>query len=70
MEVGEISSPIVRMDRIILLQLLDQKKIDINKVDHNELRKKIIKNKKNQLLSLYSNNHLSKLKNNALIEIK
>ena len=70
MEVGEISRPIVRTDRIILLQLLDQKKIDINKVDRSELRKKIIKNKKNQLLSLYSNNHLSKLKNNALIEIK
>ena len=70
MEVGEISRPIVRTDRIILLQLLDQKKIDINKVDINELRKKIIKNKKNQLLSLYSNNHLSKLKNSALIEIK
>ena len=70
MKVGEMSRPIVRTDRIIILKLLDQKKIDINKVDINELRKKIIKNKKNQLLSLYSNNHLSKLKNNALIEIK
>ena len=70
MKVGEMSRPIVRTDRIIILKLLDQKKIDINKVDINDLRKKIIKNKKNQLLSLYSNNHLSKLKNNALIEIK
>ena len=70
MKVGEMSRPIVRTDRIIILKLLDQKKIDINKVDINDLRKKIIKNKKNQLLSLYSNNHLSKLKNTALIEIK
>ena len=70
MEVGEISKPVVQTNRIIILKLLDQKKIDIKKVDLNELRKKIIKNKKNQILSLYSNNHLSKLKNNALIEIK
>ena len=70
MNVGEISQPIMQTNRIIILKLLDQKKIDISKVDINELRKKIIKNKKNQLLSLYSNNHLSKLKNNALIEIK
>ena len=36
----------------------------------DELRKKIVNNKKNELLSLYSNNYLSKIKNNALIEIR
>ena len=70
MKVGEISQPVIQTNRIIILKLLDQKKIDIDKVDLGELRKKITNNKKNQLLSLYSNNHLSKLKNNALIEIK
>ena len=70
MKVGEISQPIIQTNRIIILKLLDQKKIDISKVNINELREKIIKNKQNQLLNLYSNNHLSKLKNNALIEIK
>ena len=70
MKVGGISQPIIQTNRIIILKLLDQKKIDISEVNINELRKKIIKNKQNQLLSLYSNNHLSKLKNNALIEIK
>ena len=70
MKVGGISQPIMQTNRIIILKLLDQKKIDISEVNINELRKKIIKNKQNQLLSLYSNNHLSKLKNNALIEIK
>ncbi len=70
MKVGEISQPVIRTNRIIILKLLDQKKININKIDLDELRKKIIKKKKNQLLNLYSNNHLSKLKNNALIEIK
>ena len=70
MKVGETSQPIIQTDRIIILKLLDQKKIDISEVNVKELRKKIIRNKQNQLLSLYSNNHLSKLKNNALIEIK
>ncbi len=70
MKLGEVSQPLKRTNRIIILKLLDQKKINIDKVDLSELRKKIVKNKKNQLLNLYSNNHLSKLKNNALIEIK
>ena len=69
-KVGGISQPIIQRNRIIIIKLLDQKKIDISKVNINELREKIIKNKQNQLLNLYSNNHLSKLKNNALIEIK
>ena len=69
-KVGGISQPIIQRNRIIIIKLLDQKKIDISKANINELREKIIKNKQNQLLSLYSNNHLSKLKNNALIEIK
>tara|TARA_B100001250_G_C19660684_1_gene726899 strand:+ start:47 stop:994 length:948 start_codon:yes stop_codon:yes gene_type:complete len=69
-KVGGISQPIIQRNRIIIIKLIDQKKIDISQVDINELREKIIKNKQNQLLTLYSNNHLSKLKNNALIEIK
>ena len=69
-KVGEISQPIIQTNRVIILKLLDQKKIDINNVNLKELREKIIKNKQNQILSLYSNNHLSKIKNNALIEIK
>jgi len=70
MKVGEISQPIIQTDRIIILKLLDEKKINVDNKNLNKLREKIIKNKKNQLLKLYSNNHLSKIKNNALIEIK
>lgn len=70
MNIGDISQPIIQTNTIIILKLLDQKKIDINEKNLNELREKIVKSKQNQLLSLYSNNHLSKLKNNALIEIK
>jgi len=70
MKVGDVSQPIIQADSAIILKLLDEKVLDINNTDLNELRQKIIKNKKNQLLKLYSNNHLSKIKNNSLIEIK
>ena len=70
MKVGDISQPIFQTEKAIILKLLDEKKININNTDLNELRQKIIKDKTNQLLSLYSNNYLSKIKNNTLIEIK
>ena len=70
MKIGDISQPIFQTDRMVILKLLDEKKLNIDNASLNELRQKIIKNKKNQLLSLYSNNYLSKIKNNALIEIK
>ncbi len=70
MKIGEVSQPITQTNRVIILKLLDQKKTDVNDINLKQLRAKIINNKKNQLLTLYSNNHLSKLKNNALIEIK
>ena len=70
MKIGDISQPIFQTDRAIILKLLDEKKLNIDNASLNELKEKIIKEKKNQLLSLYSNNYLSKIKNNALIEMK
>ena len=70
MKIGETSKPIVQTDRAIILKLLDEKNINVDNANLNELREKIIKNKKNQLLNLYSKNYLSKIKNNSLIEIK
>ena len=70
MKIGDISQPIFQTDRAIILKLLDEKKLNIDNASLNELREKIIKEKKNQLLSLYSNNYLSKIRNNALIEMK
>ena len=35
-----------------------------------QLKKRFISSKQNDLLDLFSNNHLSKIRNNALIEIK
>ena len=36
----------------------------------DQLRKNIIDQKKNELLNLYSNSHLSKKKNNILIKLQ
>ena len=70
MEIGDISEPIIQTDIATIIKLLDKKTTNLNDIDLDELRKKIVNNKKNELLSLYSNNYLSKIKNNALIEIR
>ena len=69
--VGEISDGIVGSGTIVFYKMLDKKIIDdLSRVDINELRKNIIDKKKNELLNLYSNSHLSKIKNNSLIQYK
>jgi len=70
MKIGDISKPIIQTNTATILKLLDKKTLDVNNINFNQLRQKIIRNKKNELLNLYSNNYLSKVKNNALIEIK
>jgi len=70
MKIADISKPIIQKNTATILKLLDKRTLDINNIDINQLRQRIIKNKKNELLNLYSNNYLSKIKNNALIEIK
>ena len=70
MSVGEISSPIINLNSILFLKLTD-KKINIEEVKNiDEIKKNLIKIKKNDLFKLYSNSHLSKLKNTAFIEDK
>ena len=69
--VGEISDGIVGSGTIVFYKMLDKKIIDdLSRVDINELRKNIIDKKKNELLNLYSNSHLSKKKNNTFIKLQ
>tara|TARA_B100000963_G_C22550622_1_gene636593 strand:- start:10 stop:957 length:948 start_codon:yes stop_codon:yes gene_type:complete len=70
MKIGEITKPIIQTDKAVFLKLTNKKILDSKNVDLNKLRKQIINNKKNELLNLYSNNYLSKIKNSALIELK
>ena len=69
MSVGEISNPLKRRNSILFLKL-SNKKVSEVEVDVDKLRANIIKKKQNELFNLYSQSHLSKLKNNNLIEYK
>ena len=70
MNINDISQPIIQTNTATILKLLDKKTIDIKNTDIDKLKKRLVKAKRNELLNLYSNNYLSKLRNNALIEIK
>ncbi len=68
LEPGEISNPIKRQNSILFLKLNDLKTSKANNLIKDDLKEKIINQKKTELFNLYSNSHLSKLKNTSLIE--
>tara|TARA_X000001036_G_scaffold321554_1_gene300034 strand:- start:2659 stop:3600 length:942 start_codon:yes stop_codon:yes gene_type:complete len=70
MKIGDVSKPIIQSNTITFLKLLDKKTLNIDNVNLNQIRENIISKKKNELLNLYSNNYLSKIKNNAFIQFK
>ena len=69
MKVGDISNPIIQTNNATILKLIDIKDTNINNADLDKVREQIINNKKNELLNLYSNSHLSKVKNTAFVEL-
>ena len=68
MNINDVSRPIEKQNVIIFLKLTDKRKTKAENIDINELKKKLISQKKNELFNLYSRSHLSKLKNKSLIE--
>ena len=70
MKIGEISKPIINLDSILILKLDDKRSSEVKDINLEELTKQINKQKENELFALYSKSHLSKVKNNALIEYK
>ncbi len=70
LEIGEVSQPIKNMNTLLFLKIADRKITKIDNINLEELKKKIVDQKKNELFNLYSRSHLSKLKNNSLIEYK
>ncbi len=70
MNIGEVSKPLIQSNTILFLKIIDKKTLSIQNKDIIRVRENIINNKKNELLNLFSNNYLSKLKNNAFIQIK
>ena len=70
LRVGEITPPITQGNTILFYKLLKLKKTNAENINIEMLKKRIIYQRKNELLNLYSNNHLSKIKNTILIELK
>ena len=69
LKINEVSQPIIIGNNLLFLKLND-KRIGSSDVNEKELKENIINLKKNQRFLLYSNSHLSKIKNSALIEYK
>ena len=67
---GDVTSPIIQANSILFYKLLNSKKINSNNVNIEILKKRILNQERNEMLSLYSNNYLSKIKNTILIEYK
>ena len=70
MKKGEISPPIINPNSILILKINDIRLIKPKQLNTDDLKKKIIEKKKNELFTLYSRSHLSKLQNSSLIEYK
>lgn len=68
LKLNEVSDPIVVGNNLLYLKVIDKRENKINKFNLEEIKKNIIDAKKNQRFSLYSNSHLSKLKNMTAIE--
>ena len=68
MKVGEISLPIKKQNKIIFLKLNDKRSSSLSELNMEELKEKIINQKKNDMFKLYSSSYLSQLRNSKYIE--
>ena len=70
LKIGDVSKEILGAETLVFYKMLDKRINEIsNQTNSDQLRKNIIVQKKNELLNLYSNSHLSKKKNNILIKL-
>ena len=70
MKIGQVSKPIRRQNTVLFLKVQDIRNSKITDLNLVELKKKLINQKKNELINLYSLSHLSKVRNTSLIEYK
>ena len=68
MKIGDISKPFIRNDSILFLKLSDKRFSESKQINEKQLKESLIAQKKNEMYNLYSRSHLSKIRNNALIE--
>ena len=70
MKPGQVSKPIIQTNSILFIKLNSERILENNDIDEELLKKNLIRRKQDELFNLYSRSHLSKLKNNSLIEYK
>ncbi len=70
LKIGEITNPIYKPNSVIFFKLIDKKIEKIDNVNLDKIKDQIFERKANEILGIFSNNYLSKLKNNAFIELK
>ena len=68
LEPGQVSKPLVQTNSILFLKLNSKRNLKSTDIDKEKLKKNLIQQKENELFNLFSNSHLSKLKNNYFIE--
>ena len=67
---GQVGKPIIKTNSILFLKLNSKRNTGKASSDREALKKKLIAQKQNDLFNLYSRSHLSKLRNNVLIQYK
>jgi parvulin-like peptidyl-prolyl isomerase len=68
MQIGQVSDPIKKQDKIIFLKLNDKKISNYTNIDFDKFKNDLLIQKQNELFNLYSNSHISKLRNTNLIQ--
>ena len=68
MQIGQVSDPIKKQDKIIFLKLNDKKISNYTNIDFDKLKNDLLIQKQNELFNLFSNSHISKLRNTNLIQ--
>lgn len=68
LNINQISGPILRSNSIVFLKLVNKKNVSNQEIDIEKIKSNFINVKRNEIFSLYSSSHLSKLKNQTLIQ--
>ncbi len=68
LNVGEITSPILIPEGIMIIKLNNKRKIK-NEINKDQLKRNIILNERDKVLKTYSKMYLNKLKSNTMIEV-
>ena len=68
LEIGGVTKPITNSNTILFYKLKNKRISKAENINIQDLKKII--NNKNEMFNLYSNSHLSKIKNNSFIQYK